>query len=558
MQVAERARAFARRQPWPVLAALVAVQWLVVAVFALTVQRNGWLFYQGGDQSWFYTSGWVLAGGHIPETFVGWVWPVVMLPIAGLAGPSYLVGVPAIVIVQFLFLLPVSLLCVYAIASRIGGRALGYWAAAWWVVVPFAVEFLFVERYRDTWHVQVLPQAFGLTGLGDYPSMVALLAAAAFFVRALETRARPDIVAAGLVTGIAIGIKPSNGLFVLAPLVGFALARRWRAVAGFGLALVPALFVLAVWKERGSGIALLALEPVHLAAAAEIPDFSPPTFWERVGSYLPLDFHQLNHQFLGFREFFWSARMLELVPVAGVVAVARRSVPLAGFLGVWLGSFFAIKGSLPAVNVESGSLWRFMMPAWPAYFLLGAALPLLVPRLGAELIERLRAPRVWRPGRPLVAAAFAAFVLPAIAFVALPSDDTRDAAKFEQRSLFVPLDDGYRPSGKQGRDGRLELTWPRADGYAHSFYVVLRSPLSYRFPATRELVLRGQLCREPGGAIRCSIEMEEAGRTTSRLWRELPPKGSWTYRVGIAANWLDDPDEGDILVVSGPLDVTVR
>ena len=65
MQAAERLRTLARSEPWIVLAPLVVAQWVVLAVFAFTVQRNGWLFYQGGDQTWFYTSAWELAHGRI-------------------------------------------------------------------------------------------------------------------------------------------------------------------------------------------------------------------------------------------------------------------------------------------------------------------------------------------------------------------------------------------------------------------------------------------------------------------------------------------------------------
>jgi hypothetical protein len=547
-------------QPWVVLAPLVVAQWIAVAIFTRTIERNGWLFYQGGDQTWFYTSGWVVAHGHVPETFVGWVWALAMVPVAAIAGPSFLDGVPAVVLFQYLFLLPLGLVCVYAIAARIGGRLLGYWAAAWWIVVPYAVIPLFVDRYHPTFVDQTLPQGLGLTGLGDFPSMIAVLASAYFVVRALETGAPVDAVTAGLLAGLAFGIKPANGLFAFAPLAAFALARRWRRGVEFGLALVPGLLVLALWKHRGSGITLLAAEPLRLAAAAEVPDYSPPTFWERVRDYVPLDLDQVNYQFLGFREFFWSARLLEWVPVAGAIGLARRSVPAAAFFAVWLAAFFVVKGSSPAVNVETGSIWRLLMPAWPAYFLLGVSLPLLVPQWGSRLADRFRSSVRPLPGGPraVAAAGAACFLLPVVAFVALPPDDTREATKVPMRSLFLPIDGSFQPRGAQTEAGVLRLTWPPIRGYADGFYVVLRSPRRFVFPATTDVVVEGQRCRTPGGAFRCTLEMEEIGRTRARFWREVPPRGTWTYRVGIAANWLDDPDFGDIFVVSAPLNVVVR
>ncbi len=328
------------------------MQWLVLLLFALSVQRNGWLFYQGGDQTWFYTSAWELSHGRIPETMVGYLWPYVFAPLAFLAGPDFLDGLPVIVLLQVLVLGPIALLCTYFIAARIGGRLLGYLAAGAWIAAPFLVQPLFVDRYHERWNEQTLPQVLGLTALGDYPSMVLVLVAALFVVRAIDGAGRGDVLAAGVVTGFAIGLKPANGLFVFAPLVAFALVRRWRAGLEFALALVPAVVTLVLWKYRGTGISILALEP-RLLAAEQVPHPSQVSWWEQARDFVPLDREQLNQQFLGFREYFWSARLLEYLPVAGAIAVARRSVPKAAFLAVWLSAFFVVKGSSPAVNVET-------------------------------------------------------------------------------------------------------------------------------------------------------------------------------------------------------------
>ena len=560
MRAAERFRPLAWYEPWVVLAPLVVAQWTAVVVFAHVVRRNGWLFYQGGDQTWFWTSGWVLGHGHVPETYVGWAWALAMTPLAALAGPNFLAGVPLVVLLQVGVLLPLALLCIYEIASAIGGRVLGYWAAAWWVAAPYLVIPLFVDRYHKVFVEQALPQGLGLTGLGDFPSMVAVLVSATLLVRGLRTGARAEVIGSAFAAGIAIGIKPANGLFVAAPLVALALARRWQSVLEYAAALVPALIVLAIWKEKGSGIALLANAPLHLAAGANAPHFSEPTLWERLTSYVPLDRTQLNNQFLGFREFFWSARVLEFIPVAGAIAVARRSIPLAAFLSTWLAAYFVVKGSSPAVDVATGSIWRLLMPAWPAYLLLGASLPLLLPRIGTALAERFRTvPRPVRAGtRALAAIGVALFAIPAVAFAALPSDDTRTAAKIPERSLFLPVDGGFHVRARGIGDGSIRLTWRPPPGHAHPFYVVLRSPSRFVFPYTEDVVTQGMRCKSPGGAIRCTLEMNEIGRTRQRLFRDTPGRGRWTYRVGTAANWLDDPEQGDVLVVSEPLDVVVR
>jgi hypothetical protein len=561
MRVADRARALARgREPWIVLVPLLAAQWVAVAAFASTVRRNGWLFYQGGDQTWFYTSSWVLAHGQIPESLVGYLWPFLLVPVTLLAGPNLLDGLPAILVFQVGVLLPLGLLSVYVVAAKLGGRLLGYLAAGAWIAAPFLAIPLFVDRYHERWTELTLPQALGLTGLGDFPSMVLLTVAAVFVLRTLERGDRSDAVAAGLVVGLAVGLKPANGLFVFAPVVALALARRPRAIAEFGLALLPALVTLTLWKYRGSGISVLALEQAVLAAEAP-PHPSELSWLERARQYVPLDAHQLNQQFLGFREYFWSARLLEWVPVAGAIAVARRSVPAAAFFSVWLAAFFVVKGSSPAVNVETASIWRLLMPAWPAYFFLAISIPLLLPVLGPRLAQRFAvAPRELRWPRFALPAALGLLAVPLVLTALLPASKGELAAKLPLQTLYVPieLDFGLTVSPVEGG---LDLRWSELPpATADSFYVVYRSPLRYTLsPADPRTIEQGRLC-EPsfGGAPRCTIEMEEVARTRERAYIDRPPgSGEWTYRIAIAANWRDDPALGDALEISKPLNVSV-
>src|SRR4029077_20579818 len=55
------------REPWRVLVPLLVIQLLAEIVFAFSVNHNGFVFYQGGDQIWYYTTGWLGRGGRIPE-----------------------------------------------------------------------------------------------------------------------------------------------------------------------------------------------------------------------------------------------------------------------------------------------------------------------------------------------------------------------------------------------------------------------------------------------------------------------------------------------------------
>ena len=556
------------REPWVVLVPLLALQSLALLVFALTTPRNGWLFYQGGDQTFFYTDSWVLSHGHIPESKVGYAWSFLLAPLPLLFGPSFLAAVPAIVLLQVLVLAPIAVLATYGIGARLGGRAIGYGAAALWVAAPFVSIPLFVERYHEKFVEQFLPQALGLTGLGDYPSTVCLLVSGYFLVRTLDTREPGEAVLSGLAAGFAVGIKPANALFLAGPALALVAARRWRDAAAFAAAIVPAGIALAVWKARGLGY-LPILTPDSQALAVGAGSLAPPSSQPLavvVSRYLELDVDRLHANYLYLREVFWSTRLVQWLPVAGFLAVARFSWPKALFLGGWLGAFVLVKASSTEASLEQGTLLRLIMPALPAFVLLAAAIPLLVPRLGPRIAARFpcRTRGLRLRSGPVVAGLVAFGLIPLAVLAALPPLQDGRAATLSSASVYVPVQERFGLRSVPRPEGGFDLTWrPRENGAASTFYVVYRSPFEFpipkgspeNFPVVRE----GLLCESRhGGADKCTIEMEQVGTTRTPGWHEAPPPGRWTYRVGIAANWLDDEQLGDTLILSRPLTVTVE
>ena len=81
--------------------------------------------------------------------------------------------------------------------------------------------------------------------------------------------------------------------------------------------------------------------------------------------------------------------------------------------GLLARSLLRRQGLVAAVNVETGSFWRLLMPAFPAYFLLLVSIPLLVPvwRTAARALPdrapaaRMAAPKSARACRRRVRAA---------------------------------------------------------------------------------------------------------------------------------------------------------
>jgi hypothetical protein len=527
------------------LGAIVAAQLVATLLLFLSINHNGWLTYQGGDQIWLVTTGWLLGQGTLPWAFTAYAWPLVLAPLTWVMGPSSVDLLPATTLLQVVVLGPLATLAVYDIGARLAGRLAGLWCAAVFVAAPFVAIPFFVDRYHDSWVDQVLPQALGLTQQADFPSVVVVLVAAALTLRALEAGAQREALLAGTLAGTALAIKPANVLFLVGPLLAFALARRWRQAIAFGAALVPALLTLAIWKSRGLGeVPLFAQSAVSYAAGLGDPVVAASWFERTV--HLDLDTWKENMSNL--REFTWSARVIQWLPLAGAIAVARRSLPGAGLLLGWLLGYVIVKGSANVATIESGSFWRLIMPGLPAFAILTAAIPLLVPTFATRLGTRLTPPTARRPGRAGVVAA--AVVLSVVPFVVVVSATQFRAPVWEAAEALVveenlvPVDSSIVALDVRRRaDGAAELTWTDATKRASTFYRVYRaSPDGFR-----------DVHCELNGVDQCELEAETLTTTRERRYVDPSPPADATYRVGVAANWLDETDRGDVFALSPPV-----
>lgn len=541
-----------------ILAGLVLAQWLAVGIFAATVEHNGWLWYQGGDETFYYTTAWLLQDGEFSRTGISYLWPYLTAPLAVGSNALILASLPAIVLFQVTVLLPVALLSIYGLVSRIGGRALGYGAAVLWILLPYLAIPLWVDRYHERYLEQVLPQALGLTAMADFPSMVALLASAYCCFRALDEAEPKWAALGGLATGLAVGIKPANLLFLVGPALAFILVRRARRfVVPFALALLPGLLALGAWKLRVLGeVPIAAYHEVRAAAGAPMA-LSVPL--ERYGG---IDIERLRLNLDGLREFFWSERLVEWAPLAGLVAVARVSGAKALLLAGWLGAFLLVKGSSPQASVDTGSFFRLLQPAFPAFFVLVASIPLLVPTVGMRLRERLAAAaggwnRHWHRF------SIAALVLVVAQLVSMPLLREAAAGRSVEDKLsrvLVPVDAALVPNLVQ-RGHEIELAWSKIESRgAAVFYRVLRSEPTAIEDGNPDAppAENGVRCATAiAGAPDCVLVMTTIGISRERRWVDRPPRGTWVYRIGLSANWADDVLLGDMLLLSPPVTVTV-
>ena len=383
--------------------------------------------------------------------------------------------------------------------------------------------------------------------MADYPSMVLVLAAALFVVRSLSAGRFADAVLAGLLLGAAGGLKPPNLLMGVGAALAYLVARRWREGLAFAVAIVPSLLVLALWKERGLGrIPAVSLEETRLAAGAGLAaiDLS-------LDRYLELDVDHWRTQMDQLREFFWSARLAQWAPFAGLLAVLRvRRGAIAALLAGWLGAFILVKGFSTRASIEANTFWRLLMPAWPAYLLLFASIPLLVPTLARRLGDRLR-PETARAVAPrwLVLAAVVTIGVPAAAIAASSPVENGTQAVLqddEGNLILTSVDEGIEVRAERvGSDQRL--TWTTGGPWrADVFFRV------YRTDGPGPDVF----CDHPDDsrAAYCTLRSVPIGAPTRDpvFVDPSPPRGA-TYRIGVGTNWLDDPEQGDVFAFSPPV-----
>ncbi len=529
-------------RPRVVVGSLIGLQIVATVVFAVGVQHNGWVWFQGGDQIWLATQGWLLGQLELPPTELGYMWSLVLMPVMWVTGPTYVEALPPLVVFQVLVLGPVALLCVYDLACRIGGRLLGYWASLLWVIAPFAAIPLFIDRYQERFGEQFLPQALGLTAMSDYPSMVLLLAAAVFVARSLDAVRLTDAVLAGLLLGAAGATKPPNLLLGVGAALAYLVARQWRGGIAFGVAILPSLLLLAYWKDKGlGGIPVLSLEEARVATGSTLTAVSVD-----LDRYVDLDFDHWRTQMNELREFFWSARVAQWAPVAGLIAMLRvRRGAVAALVAGWLAAFLVVKGFSPRATIESGSFWRLLMPAWPAYLLLFASIPLLVPTLARRLGDRLRAPtaRTVAP-RWVALAAVLSLVVPAIVIAASSPLEGPDLALTQDDGgnfILTSVDTSVALQAERTASG-TRLTWEDGVGRANVFYRVYRA--------------EGEdaECENTDGhpAQSCYVRGTPIAVTREREYVDAEAPPGATYRIGVGTNWIDDPAFGDVFAFSPP------
>jgi hypothetical protein len=531
-----------RVRPLWVIAVLAPVQWLIALVVALHAPHNGWLYYSGGDATAYWAHEWALSHGYLGSTVLGYGVPVFLAWVPRLFGPTQLTGAIPIAFLQVVVLGTVALACVHGIAARLAGRVFATWAAAFWVLAPVLAIPLWRSDYHERYAGLFLPQALGIVNLGDFPSMVLVLAGSYFVFRTLDTGSANDAVMAGLLFGLAIGVKPANALLLPAPVLAFAVARRWREIAVYAVALAPALITLTIWKARGLGhLPLFAAPEIREAVGASIPVLP------KVGHYLQFSPSHFGANMAQIREFFWSRLLLEFAGAAGALAALRKAPSKAVYLIAWFAAIVVVKGGAPVAEVRQTSFFRVTMPGFPAYLLLAACLVLLVPGWGRAVRRPRAAGTLLRRTRGLMVAVAVLAAFPLVVVAAARPAPHELLARNDVTAVESPISKSLTITTEHIPDGvRLRWSGPDTNG-AKVFYIVYRTDSGngcvYQIGRTSQV---------------CLLQMASLGHTAIRFLDDTPTPGRYTYRVAISVSWTKEYTNGDVILISPPKTVEVR
>jgi hypothetical protein len=185
------------------------------------------------------------------------------------------------------------------------------------------------------------------------------------------------------------------------------------------------------------------------------------------------------------------------------------------------------------------------MPAWPAYLLLFASIPLLVPTLARRLGERVRPPSSPPVARRWIAvAAVLTVALPAVAIAASsPLEGASRALTQDDAGNFIltSVDDGVTLRVERGAEGN-RLTWDDGPWRADVFYRVYRADGE------------DTECENTDGhpAQSCYFIGTLLESVAGREYLDARGPAGATYRIGVGTNWIGDPAFGDVFAFSPP------
>jgi len=268
-------------------------------------------------------------------------------------------GAGTVAVAALLLALQTALL--YAAADAAAGRTAALVAGLLLALVPvvLAKRYFILGGgnidYKTVYRQHVLPAEAALSGRAGVIAACLFLASAWLLLARTPLPSWAAAAGSSAVAAAAVLVHPASWPALAAPPVAAAVRKRWQ----------PAAVALAA-SALGLGALALFRHVPHVSAG-----------WHSMG--VTLD---------SFREYSWSRRILEYLPLGGFVGLCLRAPAAGGFFGVLLVALVI----LPLAQTHDLTTYLVsIVPGLPVYMLLTACLGFLVPRGRAVAAAAARA-----------------------------------------------------------------------------------------------------------------------------------------------------------------------
>jgi hypothetical protein len=314
-----------------------------------------------------------------------------------------------------------------------------------------------------------------------------------------------------------------------------------------------------VWKRTGTGaIAILPPTPgggggsnAPGAPAPPAPGRLEQLYHRAVNGfhhYVNFNWAHLGANLRDLQEVFWSLRLLEFLLIAGTIALIARARWKGVLVIGWFVGFAVIKATNIDASVKSTSVYRYLLPAWPAWVLLVAGVVLLWPTSPATRARRrsddeartraLRPP----PRAALIAAAVTLALGPLVLSLAASPVSAGTVAQQDYTGAPVAVVD-FHLTARRIDANTVRLSWtPLRTERAWYAYRIYKG-------ANDGCTIYGQ------GAPVCLFRDSPIAQSRRPVFDDRSDAGSAVYRVALVAGWSREQTASDVLLLSKPLTV---
>jgi hypothetical protein len=306
--------------------------------------------------------------------------------------------------------------------------------------------------------------------------------------------------------------------------------------------MLPGVAALTMWKRNGIG----AVPLLNPSGGGGGGGATPSNTVNGAGRYVNVDWHHIGENLHALGQVFWSVRLLEFLLLAGSIGLIVRARAKGFAIVAWFVAFALIKGGVAFANVYDTSLYRFLLPAWPAWILIVSGVIFCWPggpmrRLRQRTEDQQRTAAIKPLRWPILAVVSLVFALGPLVVAATVSPIMAEtAAQIHLLDAPVPIVD-FQLRARRTGPHEVTLEWSRIHtNRATGWYEVYKGKTD------------GCFYMRPGHRSNCLFSMQRIGASRTTTFQDTQAVGRPLYRVALTAGLRIDPDTTGHLLLSKP------